>query len=107
MSVAISSNGILNISCGSQNIDFAGDGSSITVTGDMQVQEPINNSSVSTKKYVDDALAAAKEYADNNDADTLYQAGEGLALNVDAKGNNVFSIDDSLTWIFDCGTSAN
>lgn len=76
----------------------------ISVTGDMQVQAPVNDTSVSTKKYVDDALAAAKKYADDNDTDTTYTAKADGGLKLEG---TEFSIDDSLTWIFDCGTSAN
>ena len=138
-------------------IDLGSTDNVITVTGDMHVQTPTADASVSTKKYVDDALAAAKKYADDNDENTIYAAGNGIDIILnghdvneimidedvvatkeyvgtileEAKkyaddnntqysagdgltssyndGNNswTFSIDDSLTWIFDCGTSAN
>lgn len=146
-----------SIGTNSQKIlmDSASGSSRIAVTGDMQVQAPVADSSVSTKKYVDDALAAAKKYADDNDENTIYHAGNGIDIILNGHDVNEimidedvvatkeyvgtileeakkyaddndtdttytakadgglklegteFSIDDSLTWIFDCGTSAN
>lgn len=78
-----------------------------TVNGDMRVQTPgddANDASVTNKKYVDDAIAAAKKYADDNDEDTKYTAKADGGLKLEG---TEFSVDDSLTWIFDCGTSAN
>jgi hypothetical protein len=89
---------------GSASIYMSSDDTVIAVTGDMQVQAPSNDSSVSTKKYVDDALAAAKKYADDNDTDTTYTAKANGGLKLEG---TEFSIDDSLTFILDCGTSAN
>ena len=49
-------------------------------------------------------LAQAKAYADGlNHEDTKYTAAEDGGLKLDE--NNAFSIDDSITWIFDCGDS--
>lgn len=84
-------------------LDHGSDINKIQVTGDMQVQAPANDSSVSTKKYVDDALAAAKKYADDNDTDTTYTAKADGGLKLEG---TEFSIDDSITFIFDCGSSA-
>ena len=161
MGVGIASKGELSISCSNKSIVFTGTDSSIVVTGDMQVQAPSTENSVVNKASMDSAVALAleeaKKYADDNDENTTYAAGNGIDIILnghdvneimidedvvatkeyvgtileEAKkyaddnntqysagdgltssyndGNNswTFSIDDSLTWIFDCGTSAN
>ena len=50
------------------------------------------------------ALADAKAYADANDADTTYTAADGGGLKLDG---TAFSIDTSVTFVFNCGTSAD
>ena len=54
------------------------------------------------KAYADEVLEAAKKYADDNDTDTTYTAAADGGLKLEG---TAFSIDDSLTFIFDCGDS--
>ena len=72
----------------------------------INLDTPIENTDAANKKYVDDRDAAilevAKQYADNNDADTTYTAKADGGLKLDG---TEFSIDDSFTFVFDCGTS--
>lgn len=58
--------------------------------------EAINTAANDATSKADAALAAAKAYADENDADTTYTAGTGLVLN-----GTIFSIDPDLTLVLD------
>ena len=107
-SVDLRADDTMTVTLGVQNkckINASSDGS-IIVTGDIQVQAPAGDTSVANKKYVDDQdtaiLEAAKKYADDNDADTTYTAKADGGLKLDG---TEFSIDDTLTFVFDCGTS--
>lgn len=56
------------------------------------------------KAKADAALEAAKAYADANDADTTYTAATNGGLKLEG---TAFSINEALTFVFDCGNASN
>ena len=77
---------IVNGSIGTTQLDATVKASLAKADSALQAHQDISN--LATKAEVENALKAAKKYADDNDQDTTYTAGEGIAIGADNKISN-------------------
>lgn len=100
--------------------DYAGVGfrakpdGTISVTGDMQLPagDPQTDNSATNKKYVDDAVAAVSSELNDvvapvaNSALQNVEAGYGIKVTTKADNKQTISLDDTITYVFNCGTAS-